>query len=92
MQLAEIAKTGTATHNSDARLPNPSKPSATPTTQANTTSKSTFTKNLDGNGYKVEGAGIVDDVVKGRGNHAIQFGMTENQIYHAFLTDDLGLK
>lgn len=45
----------------NAKLPSTTQTSTTPTTEANTTSKVTFTKNIDGNGYKVEGLGIVDD-------------------------------
>ena len=46
---------------SDAKLPSTTQTSIAPTTEANTTGKVTFTKNLDGNGYKVEGLGIIDD-------------------------------
>lgn len=43
---------------SDAKLPSTTQTSTAPTTEANTTGKVTFTKNVDGNGYKVDGLGI----------------------------------
>ena len=39
-------------------MPSAARTSTAPTTEANTTGKVTFTKNVDGNGYKVDGLGI----------------------------------
>lgn len=67
---------------SDAKLPNPSKSEAVPTTQSNTTSKVTITKNLDGNGYKIDGLGIDESEVtrqlQAKFKHAADFGLEGN--------------
>ncbi len=60
-QAADLSKTANAEIRTDAKLPSTTQTNTAPTTQANTTGKVTFTKNIDGNGYKVEGLGIVDD-------------------------------
>jgi RHS repeat-associated protein len=62
---AGLVKTGEAPEiRTDAKLPSTTQTSTAPTTEANTTGKVTFTKNIDGNGYKVDGLGIVDDGTK----------------------------
>jgi Tuberculosis necrotizing toxin len=43
---------------SNVKLPNTAEPSVAPTNQAQTANKITITKNVDGNGYKVDGLGI----------------------------------
>tara|TARA_R110000868_G_scaffold111773_1_gene301513 strand:+ start:10167 stop:16553 length:6387 start_codon:yes stop_codon:yes gene_type:complete len=53
----------------DARLPSAARTSTAPTTEANTTGKVAFTKNVDGNGYKIQGleldAGGTNSVYQG---------------------------
>lgn len=53
----------------DVKLANTNQTSTSPTTQSNATSKVTFTKNIDGNGYKIQGleldAGGTNSVYQG---------------------------
>ncbi|MDI5950259.1 RHS repeat-associated core domain-containing protein [Flavobacterium yafengii] len=56
----------------DAKLPSTTQTNTAPTTQANTTGKVTFTKNIDGNGYKIDGLGIIDD---GAGTNSVYQGI-----------------
>lgn len=60
IQPVGLVKTGGGEQSikTDAKLPNTAQPSTAPTTQSNTTTKVTFTKNVDGNGFKVDGLGI----------------------------------
>uniref|UniRef100_UPI00068B2EA5 TNT domain-containing protein n=1 Tax=Flavobacterium daejeonense TaxID=350893 RepID=UPI00068B2EA5 len=50
-----VVENGNPEIKTDAKLPSTTQTSTAPTTQAKTTGKVTFTKNIDGNGYKVEG-------------------------------------
>jgi RHS repeat-associated protein len=79
IQPAGLIKTGNEQNiKTDAKLPNTAQSSTSPTTQSNTTSKVTFTKNLDGNGYKVDGLGIAKTPVGSQSDYMNAIGNNQS--------------